>query len=206
MRNANGKAPERSRSSSTSNGGGSNVSRTPPSASSSSTSPSGSSATTTPQPLQLTAESINSQSSASTPIVPTRPTNEGGRINRVLASLLDVNADESVQGGQVPEEILDHLKSFIQKQEEFNQRLKQRIEENINQSQKGREKKSRRLPNALTVSLTLFHLLVFTFFRILFIIIFFRSHLKFQEPPYQRKEIKATCRPPKMFRGISVTS
>lgn len=155
MRNANGKAPERSRSSSTSNGGGSNVSRTPPSASSSSASPSGSSATTTPQPLQSTAESINSQSSASTPIVPTRPTNEGGRINRVLAPLLDVNADENVQGGQVPVEILDHLKSFIQKQEEFNQRLEQRIEANINQSQKGREKKSRRLPKALTVSVTL---------------------------------------------------
>ena len=152
MRNANGKTPGRS--SSTSNGGSSNVSRTPPSASSSSASPSGSSATTTPQPLQSTAESINSQSSASTPIVPTRPTNEGGRINRVLAPLLDVNADESVQGGQVPVEILDHLKSFIQKQEEFNQRLEQRIEDNINQSQKGREKKSRRLPKALTVSLT----------------------------------------------------
>lgn len=155
MRNANGKAPERSRSSSTSNGGGSNISRTPPSASSSSASPSGSSATTTPQALQSTAESINSQSSASTPIVPTRPTNEGGRINRVLALLLDVNADESVQGGQVPLKILDHLKSFIKKQEEFNQRLEQRIEENINQSQKGREKKSRHLPKALTVSLTL---------------------------------------------------
>ncbi|CAH3192040.1 unnamed protein product [Porites evermanni] len=150
MRNANGKTPGRS--SSTSNGGGSNVSRTPPSASSSSASPSGSSATTTPQPLQSTAESINSQSSASTPIVPTRPTNEGGRINRVLAPLLDMNADESVQGGQVPVEILDHLKSFIQKQEEFNQRLEQRIEDNINQSQKGREKKSRRLPKALTAN------------------------------------------------------
>ena len=65
-----------------------------------------------------------------------------------------MNADESVQGGQVPVEILHHLKSFIQKQEEFNQRLEQRIEDNINQSQKGREKKSRRLPKALTVSLT----------------------------------------------------
>ena len=34
-------------------------------------------------------------------------------------------------------------------------------------------------------------------------IIFFRSHLKFQDQP---KEIKATCRPAKIFRGISVTS
>ena len=201
MRNANGKTPGRS--SSTSNGGGSNVSRTPPSASSSSASPSGSSATTTPQPLQSTAESINSQSSASTPIVPTRPTNEGGRINRVLAPLLDVNADESVQGGQVPVEILDHLKSFIQKQEEFNQRLEQRIEDNINQSQKGRGKKVKTLAQG---SYSKFNIsVVFTFFRILFII-FFRSHLEFQEPPYQRKEKKATCRPAKMFRGISVTS
>ena len=153
MRNANGTSPGRS--SSTSNGGGSNVPRTSPSAASSSVSPCGSSATTTPQPLQSTAESINSQSSASTPIVPTRPTSEGGRINRVLAPLLDMNADESVQGGQVPVEILDHLKSFMRKQEEFNQRLEQRIEDNLKQSQKGREKKSRRLPKALTVSLTL---------------------------------------------------
>ena len=101
-------------------------------------------------------------------------------------------------------EILDHLKSFIQKQEEFNQRLEQRIEENINQSQKGREKKVETLAQG---SYSKFNTsVVFTFFRILFIIIFFRSHLKFQEPPYQRKEIKATCRPAKMFRGISVTS
>ena len=118
MRNAKGKTPGRS--SSTLNGGGSNVSRTPPSVSSYSASPNGSSATMTPQPLQSTPESINSQSSAIMPIVPTRPINEGGRINRVLAPLLDVNADESVKGGQVPVEILDHLKSFIQKQEEFN--------------------------------------------------------------------------------------
>ena len=101
-------------------------------------------------------------------------------------------------------EILDHLKSFIRKQEEFNQRLEQRIEDNINQSQKGQEKKSRRLPKALNSTFNTF--VVFTFFRILFIIIFFHSHLKFQEPPYQRKEIKATCRPAKMFRGISVES
>ena len=100
------------------------------------------------QPLQST----NSQSNASTPIVPRRPSNESGRINHVLVPLLEVNTTESVQGRQVPVEILDQLKSFIQKQEEFNQCLDQRIEDNINQIQQGREKKSRRLPKALTVS------------------------------------------------------
>ena len=97
----------------------------------------------TPQPLQSTAEWINSQLSASTPIVPTRPSNEGGRINRVLAPLLEVNNTKSVQGGQVSVEILDQIKSFIQQQEEFNQRLEQRIEDNMNQIQQGQEKKSR---------------------------------------------------------------
>ena len=168
MRKTNRKTPQRS--SLTSNGGALNVSRTPPSASSSSASTTDSSTKTTPQPLQSTAESINSQSSASTPIVPTRPSNEGGRINRVLAPLLEVNNNESVQGGQVPVEILDQIKSFIQQQEEFNQRLEQRIQDNMNQFQQGQEKKSRRLPKALTVSLTLVW--------ILFSIIFSRTRLK----------------------------
>ena len=75
----------------------------------------------------------------------------------------------------MPVEILDQLKSFIQQQEEFNQRLEQRIEDNMNQIQQGQEKKSRCLPKALTVSLTL---VVFTFLRILFSIIFFRTRLK----------------------------
>lgn len=64
----------------------------------------------------------------------------GTRINRILAPLLEVNATESVQGCQVPVGILDQLKSFIQKQEEFNQRLAQRIKDNINQIQQGQEK------------------------------------------------------------------
>lgn len=97
----------------------------------------------------------------------------GTRINRILAPLLEVNATESVQGCQVPVGILDQLKSFIQKQEEFNQRLAQRIKDNIN---KGR-KKVKTLAQCSYSKFNTF--VVFTFFRILFIIIFFRAPLKF---------------------------
>ena len=101
----------------------------------------------------------------------------GSRINRILAPLLEVNATESVQGHQVPVGILDQLKSFIQKQEEFNQHLVQRIKDNFNQIQQGQEKKVKTLPQRSYSKLNTF--VVFTFFRILFIIIFFRAPLKF---------------------------
>lgn len=66
------------------------------------------------------------------------------------------NASPNDGGGEsLPAAILQQLNTFLERQEQFNERLEQRIVAFEEQSQKGRENKaSRRLPKALTVSIS----------------------------------------------------
>ena len=104
------------------------------------------------------------------PIVPTRPRREDDstRINRVLEPLLQsASGNERPNdgaGGSLPAGILQQLNTFLERQEIFNERLEQRIVAFEEQSQKGREKEAsrRRLPKALTVSISLFFWLLST--------------------------------------------
>ena len=58
--------------------------------------------------------------------------------------------------------ILQQLNMFFERQEQFNERLEQRIVAFEEQSEKGRERKaSKRLPKALTVSSNVLHFEIF---------------------------------------------
>ena len=111
---------------------------------------------------------LTSANRSSAPIVPTRSRgeNDSPRINRVLEPLLQAaggnERPNDGAGESLPAGILHQLNTFLERQELFNERLEQRIVAFEEQSQRGREKVSRRLPKALTVSIKCILNLVFT--------------------------------------------
>ena len=102
-----------------------------------------------------------------TPIVPSRArgrNDDSSRVNRILEPLLQTGRENErpPNDGAGAGLILQQLNMFFERQEQFNERLEQRIVAFEEQSEKGRERKaSKRLPKALTVSSNVLHFEIF---------------------------------------------